>query len=103
MTGASKISLSSKVELFAETGCNFGELHPIATLYGMKLIFDNELMRKQEVLFNAGTHEESIAISPSFISKIESEIHVEDLSPAESDTNRKNIENDGLIATNYLP
>lgn len=64
---ADKISLCSKEELFAETGCRFGELHPIAAIYERKLIFDNELMLENEVLFNAGVLDQSIAIAPNFL------------------------------------
>ena len=69
--GAKSTRLATRSELETETGCCYGELHPLASIYGKKLIFHGDLLKEEQVYFNAGQLDCSIKISPQEIVAIE--------------------------------
>lgn len=65
--GAKSVRLASKDELYEATECRFGELHPFASIYSKKLIFDSDLLKEEEVYFNAGKLDFSMVVNPNTI------------------------------------
>jgi len=69
--GAKKLRMADKDQLFEVTGCRFGELHPFAKLFGLKLLMDREFLSEQKVFINAGRLDYSITIDPVALQKLE--------------------------------
>jgi Ala-tRNA(Pro) deacylase len=61
LLGAKSVRLASEIEL---TGlfpdCEVGAMPPFGNLYGLPTYVDTALAKDEEILFNAGTHQETI-------------------------------------------
>ncbi len=71
LLGASKIRMADRDQLKEVTGCNFGELHPFAKVFNLQLLMDKDLLNENQVYFNAGCLEYSIALNPKTIQQLE--------------------------------
>jgi Ala-tRNA(Pro) deacylase len=54
------VSLASPSEVLKETGCTVGSVPPFAQLFGMDVYLDNSALKRDMVVFSAGTHTDSI-------------------------------------------
>lgn len=61
---AAKARLADRNALSEVTGCNFGELHPFASVYGLPLLMDEDLLNEKKIYMNAGCLDHSVVISP---------------------------------------
>ena len=66
--------MADRDQLKEVTGCNFGELHPFAKVFNLQLLMDKDLLNEDQVYFNAGHLEYSIALSPKSIQRLESPV-----------------------------
>ena len=62
--GTEEITLASRDQLKEVTGCNFGEVPPIGSLFGLLLLMDRDLLEQDMIYFNAGDLSSSIAMAP---------------------------------------
>jgi Ala-tRNA(Pro) deacylase len=65
------IRLAEVSQLKEATGCNFGELPPIGSIFGFKLFLDKDLLDEDLIYFNAGSLTTSFVISPKKLQIIE--------------------------------
>jgi Ala-tRNA(Pro) deacylase len=68
---AREAKLATLDQLTQTTGCRFGELSPFASLFGLRLLFDRDLLGEDEIYFNAGSLTFSIAIAPDQLVQVE--------------------------------
>jgi Ala-tRNA(Pro) deacylase len=68
---AGDVRLGSREQLREATGCDFGELPPLGGLFGLPLLFDQDLLSEDELYFNAGVLTASLAISPIALEALE--------------------------------
>jgi Ala-tRNA(Pro) deacylase len=68
---ARDIRLGSRDELRAVTGCGFGELPPVGGLFGLPLLFDQDLLAEDELYFNAGSLTASMVVRPRALEALE--------------------------------
>jgi Ala-tRNA(Pro) deacylase len=61
--GSKNISLASPIEVLEKTGCSVGSVPPFANLFGLKVYADDSILKKDLVVFSAGTHTDSIQMS----------------------------------------
>lgn len=64
VTGAKRADLASEADfcdLFPE--CETGAMPPFGNLYGLEVFVDAMLAEDEEIVFNAGTHEELVKMS----------------------------------------
>jgi Aminoacyl-tRNA editing domain len=62
--GAKNIVLASEAEFRSRfPGCESGAMPPFGNLYEMAVFVDESLARKQDIVFNAGTHNEPIQLA----------------------------------------
>jgi threonyl-tRNA synthetase len=66
-----EVKMATKEELLEVTGCNFGELTPIASLFGLKLLLDEDFLGLENIYFNAFRLDGSIKMNPSDLSLTE--------------------------------
>jgi Ala-tRNA(Pro) deacylase len=71
LLGAREVRLANRAELTETTGCSFGELPPLGRLFGLALLFHQELLDVPEIYFNAGALDTSIAVKPSLLVELE--------------------------------
>lgn len=71
---ARDVRLGTSEQLREVTGCEFGELPPVARPFGLQLVLDKDLLNENEIYFNAGDLETSIAIDPKAIDELEAPI-----------------------------
>jgi Ala-tRNA(Pro) deacylase len=71
---ARDVRLGSREELREATGCDWGELPPVGRLFGLPLLFDQDLLSEDELYFNAGSLTRSIAVSPNALQALEQPI-----------------------------
>ncbi len=74
--GASKVRLADRAQLKEVTGCDFGELHPFAKLFGLKLLMDKDLLSEDKIYINAGCLDYSIIVDPKAVQKLEDPVLV---------------------------
>ena len=72
VVGATKLRLADKEQLKEMTGCNFGELHPFAGIFGLPLWMDKDLLAQDRIYINAGCLDYSVIIDPKEVQKLES-------------------------------
>ncbi len=77
---ASRLRLATPDELQRVTGCRFGELPPVGSIFGMELVLDERLLGEPELYFNAGRLDRSFIVEPAHLVALEQPI----ISPAES-------------------
>jgi Ala-tRNA(Pro) deacylase len=68
------VRLGSRDELRETTGCEFGELPPVGGLFGLPLIFDEDLLSVEELYFNAGSLTASMVVKPRALEALEQPI-----------------------------
>jgi Ala-tRNA(Pro) deacylase len=56
------IGLATADEVLKITGCTIGSVPPFGELFGLKVFFDKQLLSEEEIVFCAGTHNDSIKI-----------------------------------------
>lgn len=73
MFNSKNVALASPDEVLERTGCTIGSVPPFGILFNLKVYMDSSLLDKPQIVFSAGTHNDSIVIKP--------EDYVEILSP----------------------
>jgi Ala-tRNA(Pro) deacylase len=58
------LSLASPEEVLERTGCTVGSVPPFGILFGLKVYVDESLLTKEQIVFSAGTHNDSIIMKP---------------------------------------
>ena len=71
---AKTVRMADRASLYKMTGCQFGELHPFASLFGMKLVMDRDLLTEEKVYMNAGRLDRSVVVAPQSIVQVEDPI-----------------------------
>jgi Ala-tRNA(Pro) deacylase len=67
----SRIRLATEDELHRSTGCRFGELPPVGSIFGAELILDERLLDETELYFNACRLDRSFIVSASDLVTLE--------------------------------
>lgn len=70
LIGEKNISLASPDEVFMLTDCIVGSVPPCGALWNIPVYADKTLLEKEEVVFSAGTLEDSVFINPVQLLKI---------------------------------
>jgi Ala-tRNA(Pro) deacylase len=65
------VRLGNRGELRETTECEFGELPPVGGLFGLPLIFDQDLLSEDELYFNAGSLTPSMVVKPPALEALE--------------------------------
>ncbi len=60
--GTRTLRFATPEELLAVTGCLPGAVPPFGNLFGLPVLVDEELARRQEIAFNAGSNTKSIVM-----------------------------------------
>jgi Ala-tRNA(Pro) deacylase len=68
---ARDVGLGSREQLREATGCDWGELPPVGRLFGLPLLFDQDLLSEDELYFNAGSLTMSMAVRPKALEALE--------------------------------
>jgi Ala-tRNA(Pro) deacylase len=68
---AREAKLGTVEQLAQATGCGFGELPPFASVFGLPLLLDRDLLDQDEIYFNAGSLTTSIALAPEHLMTVE--------------------------------
>lgn len=68
---AHDVRLGTREQLRDTTGCEFGELPPVGGLFGLPLLFDDDLLTEDLVYFNAGSLTMSVALDPNALAALE--------------------------------
>jgi len=76
LISAKKIRMATKEELKEITGCNFGELPPIGSIFQIRLIMDRDFLNETETYLNAGKVDVSFVINPTDLQKAENPVIV---------------------------
>ena len=66
-----RVRLGSRDELREVTGCGFRELPPVGGLFGLPLLFDQDLLAEAELHFNAGSLTASMVVRPRALEALE--------------------------------
>lgn len=69
--GAAEVKLADRGALRDLTGCNFGELPPLARMFRLRLLMDQALLGEPEMYFNAGRLDRSLVMDPRVIARLE--------------------------------
>ena len=69
--GAVRLRLATARELQEATGCRFGELPPVGSVFGVALSIDERLLAEPEVYFNAGRLDRSFVVQPGHLRVLE--------------------------------
>lgn len=75
---AKRLRLANADELKDATGCSFGELPSIGTIFGLPLSVDARLLTQHRVFFNAGRLDRSVVLNPNDLKDLEAPIVVSD-------------------------
>jgi Ala-tRNA(Pro) deacylase len=54
------ISLANAEEVLEVTGCSVGSVPPFGFLFNLNVYFDRKLLEQEEIVFSAGTHNNSV-------------------------------------------
>jgi Ala-tRNA(Pro) deacylase len=79
---AKRLRMASADELREATGCGFGELPSIGSVFGLPLSMDARLLAQKRIYFNAGVLDRSVVLDPNDLKELESPIVV---TPREGD------------------
>jgi Ala-tRNA(Pro) deacylase len=71
LLGAKEVKMGTAEALFEVTGCHFGELPPAASMFGLPLLMDADLLKEDEIFLNAGRLDISFVISPADLQRLE--------------------------------
>ncbi|MCE7735537.1 MAG: hypothetical protein GPJ54_11710 [Candidatus Heimdallarchaeota archaeon] len=69
-----ELKIAQLTQLIEVTECNFGELPPFGSIFGLQLIIDKDLLQEKLIYFNAGLLTKSIALDPKDLVKLENPI-----------------------------
>jgi Ala-tRNA(Pro) deacylase len=58
------IALASPHEVLEKTGCTIGSVPPFGMLFGIRMFLDKTVLDREEIVFSAGTHTDSIVMNP---------------------------------------
>src|SRR5260370_20701547 len=61
---ARAVRLGTRQQLRDMTGCEFGELPPVGSLFGLASLLDQDLLREETLYFNAASLTRSFAVAP---------------------------------------
>jgi len=67
---AKNISLASPDEVLERTGCTIGSIPPFGILWNIRMLIDEELLKRELIVFSAGTHTDSIQLKPEDYMKV---------------------------------
>jgi len=68
---SARLRLATPDELKRATGCGFGELPPVGSIFGVDLVLDERLVREPELYFNAGRLDRSFVVEPPHLVALE--------------------------------
>jgi Ala-tRNA(Pro) deacylase len=68
---ARDVALGTRAQLREVTGCEFGELPPTGGLFGLPMLFDEQLLQEEELYFNAGLLTRSMVVRPQALEALE--------------------------------
>ena len=71
LLGAKEVKMGTAEALFEVTGCHFGELPPAASMFGLPLLMDGDLLKEDEIFLNAGRLDVSFVIKPEDLQRLE--------------------------------
>jgi len=64
------VSLASPDEVLEKTGCTIGSVPPFGKLFNIQMYMDESLLKKDLIVFSAGTHNDSIQLKAEDYYKI---------------------------------
>ncbi|WP_181412109.1 YbaK/EbsC family protein [Streptomyces griseorubiginosus] len=73
---AKRLRMASADELKEATGCNFGELPSVGSIFGLPLSMDVRLLEQSRIFFNAGVLDRSVILAPHDLQALESPLVV---------------------------
>jgi Ala-tRNA(Pro) deacylase len=76
-TQSRRLRLATRGELQQQTGCRFGELPPVGSIFGCQLAFDSRLLGINALYFNAGCLDRSIVMDADTLVALEAPIIVQ--------------------------
>jgi len=71
VASSTRLRLATAEELGRVTGCRFGELPPVGSIFGVELILDERLASEPELYFNAGRLDRSFVVEPRHLLALE--------------------------------
>jgi Ala-tRNA(Pro) deacylase len=71
---AKRLRLATAEELKQATGCKFGELPSVGSIFGLPLSMDARLLTQQRIFFNSGRLDRSVVLDPRDLESVESPI-----------------------------
>lgn len=66
-----EIRMANKDELRQVTGCNFGEVPPLGSIFNVRLIMDKDFLQQEEIYMNAGRVDISFILHPTELLRLE--------------------------------
>jgi len=66
-----RLRLATEDELRRHTGCSFGELPPVGSIFGVELVLDERLLDEQELYFNACRLDRSFVVESHDLVELE--------------------------------
>ena len=60
LLGSKNVSLASPDEVLQRTGCTVGSVPPFGKLFNISMYIDESILKKDFIVFSAGTHNDSI-------------------------------------------
>ncbi|MDH6486638.1 YbaK/EbsC family protein [Streptomyces sp. SAI-127] len=73
---AKRLRMARGGELREATGCSFGELPSVGSVFGLPLSMDARLLAQKRIFFNAGVLDRSVILDPKDLEAVESPIVV---------------------------
>jgi Ala-tRNA(Pro) deacylase len=73
---AKRLRMADADELEEATGCGFGELPSVGSVFGLRLSMDARLLTQKRIFFNAGVLHRSVVLDPNALKNLESPIVV---------------------------
>ena len=58
------VALASPDEVLQKTGCTIGSVPPFGILFGIRVYVDEDLPKRESIVFSAGTHTDSVMMKP---------------------------------------
>lgn len=63
LLNSKNVALASPDEVLEKTGCTIGSVPPFGKLFNIKMFLDESILKKDLIVFSAGTHNDSIQMS----------------------------------------
>jgi Ala-tRNA(Pro) deacylase len=70
-TSSESLRLATRAELEQQTGCRFGELPPVGSIFDCELVVDERLLAEDELYFNAARLDRSFVVRPEQLLALE--------------------------------